>query len=298
MSYEHYIGVIDEESVMAECGPMRLVIRAMRKGQPQIELACRAATESFGYLERVAKFRPRLSQPAKKFESLPEDRLIRCMVQNACALDEDNLTPMATVAGSIADAVADWLFDRGATKVIVDNGGDIAIRLAPDETTTVGVRSSLTVSELSHVIALNANAPSWGVTTSGLGGRSLTRGIASAVTTLATNASIADAAATVIANTCFVEDERIIQSPAELVDPNTDLGGIEVTTHVGPLSPEKISLAIDHARQRAESFIRKGLIVGALIALKDRYALTDGMRNFTVPVRRHIDSVLNHGEHV
>ena len=290
MPYEHYIGVIDEASVMAECGPMRLVIRAMRKAQPQIELACRAAKESFGYLERVAKFRPRLSQPAKKFGSLPQEHLIRCMVQNACAIDEDNLTPMAAVAGSIADAVADWLFDGGATKVSVDNGGDIAIRLAPDETTTVGVRSSLTGPELSHVIALNANSPSWGVATSGLGGRSLTRGIATAVTILAANASIADAAATAIANTCFVEDERIIQSPAKLVDPNTDLGGIEVTTHVGPLSPEKISMAIDRARRQAESFARKGLIIGGLIAIKDRYALTDGMRNYTVSLRKHIDA--------
>ncbi len=85
-----------------------------------------------------------------------------------------------------------------------------------------------------------AGRPAWGVTTSGVGGRSLTRGIASAVTVLAANASVADAAATAIANACFVEDDRIIQVPAEKIDPNTDLTGIRVTTEVGPLSSGKI----------------------------------------------------------
>ncbi len=46
MSYEYLIGVIDEESVLAECGPMRLVIRAWNRKQPQIKLARRAAEES------------------------------------------------------------------------------------------------------------------------------------------------------------------------------------------------------------------------------------------------------------
>ena len=75
MSNEYTIGVIDEESVLAECGPMRLVIRAWKKNQPQIKLARRAAEESISYLERIARCRPLLSRPIPQIEDLPEDEL-------------------------------------------------------------------------------------------------------------------------------------------------------------------------------------------------------------------------------
>ena len=58
MSYEYYIGVIDEEAVLVECGPMRLVIRAWKRDQPQITLACRAAEKSISFLEQIARCRP------------------------------------------------------------------------------------------------------------------------------------------------------------------------------------------------------------------------------------------------
>ena len=45
MTYDYHIGVIDEESVLAECGPMRLVIRVWNRNQPQIMLARQAAEE-------------------------------------------------------------------------------------------------------------------------------------------------------------------------------------------------------------------------------------------------------------
>ena len=70
------------------------------------------------------------------------------------------------------------------------------------------IRPQVNSRHISHVIRLDGSQAAWGVTTSGVGGRSLTRGIASAVTVLAANASVADAAATAIGNACFVEDER------------------------------------------------------------------------------------------
>jgi hypothetical protein len=281
MSYEYHIGVIDEESVLVECGPMRLVIRAWNKKQPQIKLARRAAEESISYLERIARCRPLLSRPIPDIEDLPGDELALGMIRSTRAIGDHDLTPMAAVAGTIADAVADWLFEQGLTRVIVDNGGDIAIRLARGETATVGVRPQVTSPLISHVIHLDSGRSTWGVTTSGMGGRSFTRGIASAVTVLAADASVADAAATAVANACFVEDKGIIQLPAENIDPNSDLAGINVTTEVAPLSAESIRMAVGNARHKAENLFQKGLIIGAFIAIGSVYTMTDGLKSYT-----------------
>ena len=287
MSYECYIGVIDEEAVLAEYGPMRLVIRAWKKGQPQIASARQAAVEAFGYLEGIAGCRPLLSRPWPQIEELPDDELARRMVTSVKAIGDEDLTPMAAVAGTIADAVADWLLERKATRAIVDNGGDIAIRLADGEAATVGVRPQVNSSHISHVIRLNDNRAAWGVATSGVGGRSLTRGIASAVTVLAPNASVADAAATAVANACFVEDNSVIQLPAEKIDPNTDLTGIATTVEVGFLSSEKISIALDAARWKAEYLSRRGVFWGAFIAFENVNIISKGLRPYISPVNYH-----------
>jgi len=281
MSYEYHIGVIDEESVLVECGPMRLVIRAWNKKQPQIKLARRAAEDSISYLERIARCRPLLSRPIPDIEDLPEDELALGMIRSTRAIGDDDLTPMAAVAGTIADAVANRLFERDVTRVIVDNGGDIAIRLAQGETAAVGVRPQVISPLISHVIHLDSGRSTWGVTTSGMGGRSFTKGIASAVTVLAADASMADAAATAVANACFVEDKGIIQLPAESIDPNSDLAGISVTTKVEPLSSESIRKAVGNARHKAENLFQKDLIIGAFIVLGSVYTITDGLKSYT-----------------
>jgi ApbE superfamily uncharacterized protein (UPF0280 family) len=284
MTYEHSIAVIDEESILVECGPMRLVVRAWNGGQPQIMLARQAAEESILYLERIARYRSQLSRPIPQIEELPQDDLALGMIASVGAIGDDDLTALAAVAGTIADAVADWLFERGATRVIVENGGDIAVRLKAGETTTVGVRPQVNDRHISHVIRLDGSQPAWGVTTSGVGGRSLTRGIASAVTVVAANASVADAAATAIGNTCFVEDNSVVQLPAESLDPSTDLAGLLVTTEVGGLSPGKVLKAIESARQKAELLAQRKVIHGAFIALQNVFAISDGLKPYISPV--------------
>ena len=280
MSYEYTIGVIDEESVWVECGPMRLVIRAWNKKQPQIKLARQAAEESISYLERIARCRPLLSRPIAAIEDLPQDELALGMITSTRAIGDDDLTPMAAVAGTIADAVANWLYEQGLTRVIVDNGGDIAVRLAKGETVKVGVRPSIRSLSVSHVLRLDSRMQSWGVTTSGFGGRSFTRGIASAVTALAASASFADSASTAIANACFVEDENIQQLPAELIDPNTDLSGVPVTVNVGQLSRAQLLAAFDKALQRAEELVARGVILGALIGQGNLFSMTSSLKTF------------------
>jgi ApbE superfamily uncharacterized protein (UPF0280 family) len=287
MSYEYYIGVIDDESVLVECGPMRLVIRAWNKTRPQISLARRAGEASISYLERIARCRSLLSRPWPRIKNLCEDELAQRMVTSVRTIGDGDLTPMAAVAGTIADAAADWLYEQGLTRVIVDNGGDIAIRLGIGEKATVGVRPNVGSRFISHVIRLDSSRSAWGVTTSGMGGRSFTRGIASAVTVLADNASVADAAATAVANSCFVEDEGILQLPAEKIDLNSDLTGTPITTAVGPLSEEKKRKAIERARDRAEYLVRNNSVIGAFIALENEFAVTGSMQPYILAIGDH-----------
>jgi ApbE superfamily uncharacterized protein (UPF0280 family) len=283
MPYEQSIALVDEQTVMAECGPMRLAIRAWQNGKAQIQICQLAAEQSFSYLEGVANHRALLSGLAEKIPSLPQNELAQRMIESVRAVGDPDLTPMAAVAGTMADFVADWLFDRGLSKVVVDNGGDISIRLAANETAAVGIRPKITSGDISHVVNLNGHQPSWGVTTSGLGGRSFTRGIASAVTVIAENASIADAAATAIANACFVADSRIIQIPAEQIDPNTDLKGVNVTVEAEALSHEKMVQAVQNALAKADTLCRQRLIAGALIALEDVIEITESVEEFISP---------------
>ncbi|OPX38031.1 MAG: hypothetical protein B1H12_03435 [Desulfobacteraceae bacterium 4484_190.2] len=260
---------------MAECGPMRLVISAFVGKMPQPEMGKRAAEESFKYLEQVAHLRDLLGRRYTEIPEDLEDSLAVKMIRSVLAIGDQDLTPMAAVAGTISDAVADFLVNRGMTRAVVDNGGDVAVRLVADASVTVGIRQKVDKQEISNVIALDSKLPSWGVTTSGLGGRSLTRGVASASTVVAGTASLADAAATAIANASFVEDEHVIQRLAEEIDPETDIAGLPVTVKVGPLSEETKAMAVSKAIGRAKELIEKDIIFGAYVAVQGKVAMTD-----------------------
>jgi len=286
MTYEYSIADTPGGATVAQCGPMHLVIQAWRSGRPLRDLAHQAASQSFRFLESVARMRATLSRPHPQISAPPADVLAGRMVRSVKAVGDPDLTPMAAVAGTIADAVADWIFQHEATKVIVDNGGDIAIRLAAGETASVGIRPRLDSPRISHVLALDAVAPAWGVTTSGLGGRSFTRGIASAVTVLARTASAADAASTAIANACCVKDRRIIQMPADQLDPDSDLADMPVTVNFSPLSSRKLATALESARSKAVELARRGLIVGCLIFLQGKVALAGRMQPYLQALNR------------
>ncbi len=279
MPYQKEINVIRGGSVMAECGPMRLMISASVGRVPQIEMSVRAAKESFKYLERVALLRGLLERRFREAPENVDDSLAVNMIRSVLTIGDEDLTPMAAVAGTIGDAVADFLFDRGMTRVVVDNGGDVAVRLRDSEPVTVGIRTEIGIQEFSRIISLDSGRTSWGVATSGLGGRSLTRGVASAVTVIARSSSLADAAATAVANASFVQDDHVIQCPAEEIDPNTDIPGIPVTTKVLSLSKEKKSIALSGAIKRAEELLQNNIILGAFVAVQGRVAMTDFFRD-------------------
>jgi len=260
--------------VLAEWGPMRLTISVFLGKLPQPDMAVRAAEKAFAFLEAVAEERGNLGRPFRRLLHEENSALVNRMVESVSAVGDEDLTPMASVAGTIADEVADFLFQRGMTKVVVENGGDISVRFSGDEWITVGIRPSVDAPEISHVITLDSSRASWGVATSGLGGRSLTRGIASAATVMAETASLADAAATAVANASFVEDPQVVRRPAEEVDPYTDIRGFLVTVKVGQISEAKRTLALEQALRRAEALVSRNVILGAFVAVQGEEAMT------------------------
>jgi ApbE superfamily uncharacterized protein (UPF0280 family) len=279
MPFERSATVLPGGSVLAESGPMRLVISASIGKVLQTKMALKAAEESFVFLERVARHRKFLGRHFRECREEIKDPLVLKMINSVVMVGDEDLTPMAAVAGTIADEVADFLFEHGMTKVVVDNGGDVAIRADRENPITVGIRPDVNDRAVSHVIGLDASLRSHGVATSGLGGRSLTRGIASAATVVAQTASLADAAATAVANASFLEDEQVRRRPAEELDPYTDIPGLDITVKVGPLSEEKKSMAVSKAIRRAEDLVRREVILGAFVAVQGVHGMTKYFRD-------------------
>jgi ApbE superfamily uncharacterized protein (UPF0280 family) len=116
-----------------------------------------------------------------------------------------------------------------------------------------------------------------GVTSSGLGGRSFTRGVASSATVLASRAAIADASATALANATNVESPAVKRVSAESIDPDTDLKGLMVTESVGSLSENEVDAALASGMKRAAELERSGVIFGACIWVMGVMRATDGV---------------------
>lgn len=274
MPYEKSIHLLSGNSIFVECGPMRLVIDA-RVGQvAQPQQALRAAEEAVRFLEGVAAVRRFLGRGYR--ESMPRvtDPLALKMIASVQAVGDEDLTPMAAVAGAMADAVADFLFARGMTRVLVDNGGDVAVRSCDGEPVRVGIRPQVDRKGISDVVLLGPERTAWGIATSGFGGRSLTRGVLESATVVAADASLADAAATAVANAGSVADGAVVRMPAEAIDPYTDIAGLDVTARIGPLAEERRQQAVDHAIRRAEELIERRIILGAYAACQGCSAMT------------------------
>ncbi len=181
------------------------------------------------------------------------------------------ITPMAAVAGAVADEILGALSaGRTLRRAYVNNGGDIAVHLAPGETFTTGLVILGETPAVAGTIRLRCDQGVRGIASSGWRGRSLSRGIADSVTVLASSAAVADAAATLIANDVYVETSTVRQVPAHSLDPDSDLGDRLVTVAVGDLTSAEISHALDAGSATAQAMLSAGLIQATYLALADK----------------------------
>jgi len=190
------------------------------------------------------------------------------------------ITPMAAVAGAVADHVLTaMLAGRTLARAYVNDGGDIAFHLEGKERLVCGVVGNVLAPAVDGKIELTADLPVRGIATSGAatkntGGRSFSLGIADAVTVLARDAAAADAAATVIGNAVDLPgNPLVIRRPAADIDPDSDLGGRQVTLAVGTLAPTEIDIALTAGLAEAERLRQAGLIYGAVLTLQGRFVV-------------------------
>jgi hypothetical protein len=257
---------------------MRMFISVCEFGVPLPKIAEEGAHLAMSLLEDLANYLAVIKKKSVTLESkegYPE--IVRRMINATQKIGEPDLTPLAAVAGTTSELVADFIFSKGGTKVIVDNGGDIAIRLREGEMARVGVKTEITAKHPAYLFSIDSTMGIGGVATSGLGGRSFTKGIASAATVLAERASLADAAATVIGNFTNVDDPIISRTLAERIYPDTDIAGEQVTVRVGKLSRKKIEEGLENGLSKAYSIQQKGLINEALISLQGKTVWTDSL---------------------
>lgn len=186
------------------------------------------------------------------------------------------VTPMAAVAGAVADSVLFALLEQNfLRRAYVNNGGDIAFHLDSGESYWAGVVGNIDRARFDAFATLSANVGVRGLATSGWKGRSYSFGIADSVTVLADNAAAADVAATLIANAVDVEDLAITRCSAKDLDPDSDLGEHMVTIGVGDLSEKQILIALRNGCEVAEDMRDSGLISGAYLKLRNRNFAVD-----------------------
>lgn len=148
------------------------------------------------YIKDYIKTHPEFEKSLKPIEfdeKAPE--IIKRMMR---ASQKTNVGPMAAVAGAMAEFVGTELL-KFSEEVIVENGGDIFIKSQKDRKFAIFAGNS----PLSGKIAILVEAkktPLGVCTSSGTVGHSLSFGKADAVSVLAKDSSLSDAAATAICN--------------------------------------------------------------------------------------------------
>ncbi len=211
----------------------------------------------------------------------PKGAIAQAMWAATLPFAPEFITPMAAVAGSVADHVlAAMLEGNTLSRAYVNNGGDIAIHLA-EGTFTLGICDNPDTGEAGGTVTLVPEDHIRGIATSGWRGRSFSLGIADAVTVLAKNAASADAAATMIANRVDLPGSaKIRREKAADIQPDSDLGERNVVTGVQPLTADEIDEALERGEDAAKDYNARGLIHAAYLALAgDRRTVSRTIRD-------------------
>lgn len=259
-------------------GPIDLIVEAFGEAAE-----CRAA-----YDQAIERFQTILIELV---EELPELRLpafflaprtfagptARRMEAAVMPLAESFITPMAAVAGSVADEMLSALLaGRRLDRAYVNNGGDSALHIGKGQSMNLAIAG--TGNGLADRLTIRSADGVRGVATSGWRGRSFSLGIADAVTVLARTGAEADAAATLIANAVDLPGNPAIKRiPAQDLVPDSDLGARLVTQAVGMLARGDVERALDNGLAVAEDFRRRGLIAASALFLGGEARISGSM---------------------
>ena len=250
-------------------GPIDLVIEA-RGRAGAVRAAYEAAAQRFnGLLDELCAELPELRNAAEQRTSLKGVVARRMHAAVAPFVSDGFITPMAAVAGSVAEEILGAMLDVASLdQAYVNNGGDIALHLGRGEHFSIGLMDRPDRDGVMRTIRVDEDDAVRGIATSGRHGRSFSLGIADAVTVLAATASQADAAATVIANAVDLPGHpAIVRQHANELQPDSDLGARLVTRDVGEITRSEIAAALESGAECARQCFDRGLIEGAVLRL-------------------------------
>jgi ApbE superfamily uncharacterized protein (UPF0280 family) len=231
---------------------------------------------------------PVLRLPVQAHQPCPLQGAVARRMWLACSpwAAQHFITPMAAVAGSVAQSLIASYDRPGVARAWVNNGGDIALHLTPGQSARVGLYADLARLpahgwgqdiQLDGALEVTHAMPVRGVATSGWRGRSFSFGIADSVTVLAATAAQADAAASMIANAVNVDHPGIVRQPAHSLRDMTDLGDLAVTVDVPRLPANLVQQALQNGWQCARECQAQGLMAAAFMVCQGQsMALTLG----------------------
>jgi uncharacterized protein len=284
---EPQVGVLPGGRLHLQHGPIDLVIKV--EGDPAlVSRSYAAASERFHtVLHELVSELNLLRQPLSG--DRPPDAfspIARRMIAACWPHREVFITPMAAVAGAVADEIRDVMLAAAPDlrTLYVNNGGDIAVHVATGQMLSIGIVPDLTAAMPEAVIRVRHGSGIGGMATSGWRGRSFSRGIADAVTVLAHSAAEADAAATIIANVVDVADPAVSRASARSLDPDSDLGGLLVTTHVGALPEHQILAALSAGSGQAQLLLDAGIILAAALVVQGKWRIVQGRSGLLFPM--------------
>ncbi len=271
-------------------GPIDLIVEAFGE-RSDVEKAYSAAWRRFAtVLDELCGELPLLRARVTPTSARPAGIVARRMTDAVAPLCVQRfITPMAAVAGAVAEEVLSAMTAAAPLRrAYVNNGGDIALHLLPDESFVIGMVDQPDLPSLIGSAKISGHDTVRGVATSGWRGRSFSLGIADAVTVLARSAAAADAAATLVANAVDLPGHpAIARAPANSRDPQSDLGELLVTVGVGKLSEHEIDEALTAGLEEAERLRRAGVLEAAALQLRGQTLLCGlgGLRNIDNIVR-------------
>ena len=287
----------DGKRLHLQDGPIDLIIEAT--GRPdQVKAAYANAIARFdGLLDELCNELPDLRRPASLSASMKGVVAKRMQAAVLPFAADEFITPMAAVAGAVAEEILGAMMSvADIDRAYVNNGGDIALHLGAGQSFSIGLVERPDVPVLAGRCHLTSFDDSRGIATSGVHGRSFSLGIADAVTVLASSAAQADAAATIIGNAVDLPGHpAVTRCRASDIQPDNDLCNRLVTRHVGPLSQKEITTALDAGIGRAEQLLQRGLIHGAALQLRGTIEVVGRPQAFVAAPPLHMTGLTTHG---
>jgi len=275
-------------------GPIDIVLQA--DGPPAVvDLAVAQAWQVFETVlptlvqELPALRAPVLSPLGVGLQGPVARRMWQTAQDAAWAAPDGFVTPMVAVAGAVAQAVLQALAQPGIERAYVNNGGDIALHLAPGQSWRLGLVSDVQAALASDLhsdwvldgaFSITHDLPVRGVATSGWRGRSFSLGIADSVTVLAETAAQADVAATLIANAVNLEHPDIVRRPANSLRDDTDLGGRLVTVDVPRLPRAWVARAVQLGLDCAHAMQQRGQLYAAFLCCQGQVAVAQPLESW------------------